>query len=102
MVPTADTVENNSGGLGVLLMGLMTVPAIPDPNDMVSAATRGEVEHVKPIPGPTDQRGSTSMVKSMYPDHGQKETIVAFIQLVGEDNIHGMPHVRVHLKQKWL
>ena len=88
MVPTADTVENNSGGLGVLLMGLMTVPAIPDPNDMVSAATRGEVEHVKPIPGPTDQSGSASMVEMMHPDHGQEEAILTFIKLVGEDVIH--------------
>ena len=100
MVPAADTVENNSGGLGVLVMGLMAVSAIPKPNDMVSAATRGEVEHVKPVPGPTDQRRSTSMVKSMYPDHGQKEAILAFIQLVGEDDIHGKQQVR--LKQKWL
>ncbi len=100
MVPAADTVENNSGGLGVLDMGLMAMSAIPKPNDTESAVTRGEVEHVQPASGPTDQRRSASMVKRMYPDHGQEKAILAFIQLVGEDDIHGKQHVR--LKQKWL
>ena len=88
MVPAADTVEYNSGGLGVLVMGSMAVSAIPKPNDTESAVTRGEVEHVQPVSGPTDQSMSASMVKMMYPDHGQEEAILTFIQLVGEDDIH--------------
>ncbi len=100
MIPVAKTVEHNSGGSIMLVMGSMAMPTVPKPDDTESAVTRGGRKHVTPVSGPTDQNGSTSMLKMMYTDQGQEEAILLCIQLVREDDIHKSQTVR--LGQSWL